>query len=236
MMKGNITQHVLDTLHTEGLKGAGRKAWKRLSRKPTYRQLLVLVHPFTEDMPVVEPKLPVTIEELQPPDFDEVIALRPYLNQEVIQLRIEAGHRFYVAKLDERIVHVLLAGVNRAYIGYLEIAFPLSAEEVYFGEAYTVPQYRGNHIGSAVTAMINRQMSRKGYRRSVLFIHPSNTPSLRVHRRIGSKIRGRIGWCEILGIRRYFYWARNGGFDCLDNCFLVRREALVPAELQGQIW
>lgn len=235
-MDKGITQHVLDTFRMEGLKNGARKVYNRLSRKPMYRELLVLVRPFTEDMPVVKPKLPVTIEELQPPDFDEVIALRPYLTHKVIQLRLDAGHRFYVAKLDGKIVHVLLVGIDKAYIGYLEIAFPLSPREVYLGEAYTIPQYRGNHISSGITTMVNKRMSTRGYQRAVLFVHPSNTPPLRAHRRMRSKIRGRIGFYELLGIRRYFYWARGGGLDCLNNRFLARMEDLVPAELQGQIW
>ncbi len=235
MGKGIVERAVL-AFRTEGPSGVWQRVWNRLSKKPVYRRLLVLRGPLRDDLPVIKPKVPVTFEELRSSDFGELIALRPYLTEEVIRLRFEAGHRFYVAKLNGKIVHTHLVAVNRAYIGYLEIAFPLSPREVYFGEAYTRPEYRRNSIYLACHSFVSKKMCQLGYQNAVGFVHHDNRPALGVPYKMGDQIRGHIGFIEVFGIRRYFYGANDGGFDCLHNALFVPREKLVPAELQGQIW
>jgi len=235
-MGQGIVRRGFDTLRAEGLKGVWRKARNHLSRKPMYRRLLVLELPFTEDFPVIEPKIPAKFEELQPSDYDELIALRPFLTEEVIRLRLEAGHHLYVAKLNGRIVHSRAVAIGKAYIGYLEIAFPLSSREVYFYEAFTVPDYRRNHLHSACISQVSRTMHRLGYQHGVAFVYPHNLLALRSLTKMGCQKKGYVGFVEGLGIRRYFYRAEDGGLDCLDNAFFVRREKFVPTELHGQIW
>ena len=235
MGKGTV-ERTVHTFRTEGVSGVWQKAWDRLSEKPVHRRLLVLELPFLNGLPVVEPRVPVTFEELTESDFAELIALRPFLTEEVIKLRLRAGHRFYVGKLNGRIVYTCLVAVKKAYLGYLGIAFPLSPQEVYFGEAYTVPECRRNHLHSACISLVSRTMHQLGYRHVVALVYPRNLPALRSFKKVGFQKKGHIGTVEIFGIRRYWYWARDGGFDCLNNAFLVPMEQLVPAELQGQIW
>jgi len=201
-----------------------------------YRRLLVWEFPFTNALSAIEPKIPVRFEELRESDFDQLIALRPFLTEEVIRLRLEAGHRPYIAKTDEKIVHACAVAVEKAYSGYLQIAFPLSPREVYFYEVYTVPEYRRNRLHSAGLSLVSRKMRQLGYQHGMAFIYPHNRPALRSLKKIGFRKKGHIGFVEIFGIRRYFYWAKDGGFDCLNNAFFMRREKFVPAELQGQIW
>jgi len=235
-MEDGLVQRGILTLRTEGLNGVWRKVRRRLSKKPVYRRLLVMETSLKNTPPVIEPKIPVTFEELHPSDFDKLIALRPFLTEEVVRLRLKTGHRFYVAKLDGEIVHSCVVAIKKAYIGYLEIAFPLSPREVYFYEVYTVPKYRGNRITPASCSFVMRTMHQLGYRQAVLFVYPHNRPALRAFSKLNYQRKGHIGFVEILGIRRYFYRVRDGGFDRLNNALFVPREKLVPAELQGQIW
>lgn len=235
-MCGGIIRRALYTYQTEGLRGVWRKSRNRLAKQPQYRRLLVLELPFTDALPIIEPKVPATFEELAPADVDELIALRPYLTRWVIEQRLEAGHRFYVAKLNGRIVHTRLVAVNKAYIGYLKLAFPLSPREVYFGEAYTVPEFRRQGLHSACLSFVSRLMRQSGYHHAIALVYPRNRPALRSLEKVGFRRRGIIGFVSLLGAYRYFYWARQGGFDRLDNALFVPRGRLVPAELQGQIW
>lgn len=232
---GSIVRRGLDTLRTDGLQGVWQKTRDRLSDKPMGRWLMVFSLPFTDDTPMTEPRVPVTFEVLRSSDFDELISLRPYLTEEVIKMRLRAEHRFYVAKSDGRIVHNRLIAIDKVFVGYLGVVLPLSPREVYFGEAYTVPEYRGKHISPACRSCVIRQMREQGYERAVFLIHYRNCPSLRSVAKSGVRRSGCIGFLQALRIRRYFYWAQ-GGFDLLDNAVLVRREKFVPLELQGQIW
>jgi GNAT superfamily N-acetyltransferase len=234
-MGDGIIHRALHTYRAGGVCGIWQKVQNRLSMKPVYRRLLVLDLPFTDDFSAVEPEVPVTFRELKPSDFGELIALRPYLTEEVIRLRLSAGHRVYVATLGGRIVSTLLVAIDKAYIGYLKIAFPLSQREVYFGEAYTIPEYRGKRIHPACMLFASRQMYQLGYQHGVAFVFPRNRPALCSHGRIGFQKKGFIGFVEGFGISRYVYIA-SGGFDCLSNALLVSREKLVPPDLQGQIY
>ena len=235
MEKGILERSIL-TFHNEGLGAVLRKLRNRLSKPLMHRHLLVLELPFTGELPVIEPKIPVTFEELGESDFGELIALRPYLTEEVIRLRLGVGHRVYVGKLDGKIVYTLLVAIDKAYIGYLGLAFPLSPYEVYFGEAYTIPEYRGNHLHPVCMSFMSRTMRQLGYRHAVEFVYPHNQPALRSGYKVGFERKGYLGFVEGFGIRRYFYLVRGGGFDCLQNAFFVPRDRLVPAELEGQIW
>jgi len=112
----------------------------------------------------------------------------------------------------------------------------MSPREVYFGEVYTVPEHRRKHINLASRSFVCREMRQLGYQRAVALIHSRNRPSLCSAHAGGFRKKGHVGFVEIFGIRRYFYWAKSGGFDCLSNAILVPQDRLVPAELQGQIW
>jgi len=119
-----LTWRITSIFRTEGISTVWQKARGRLFRKPKFRRLFVLSLSLTDDLPLIEPQIPVEFEELTPADYDELIALRPYLTEEVIKLRLEAGHRFYVAKLNARIIHTRLVAIEKVYLGYLGIAFP----------------------------------------------------------------------------------------------------------------
>lgn len=242
-MAGTIIRRALDTFRAEGLRGVWRKTqsrfswlYKRLSMKPVYRRALVMWLPLTDDLPIIEPKIPVTFEELTESAFDELISVRPYLTKERILLRLEAGHRCYVARFNGRIVHSRFVAVEKAYAIYLRTAIPLSPHEVYFYDAYTVPEYRGNGICPAVARFVGGEMRQLGYRQAVAFILPDNHPSLRVWFKLGGQKKGYIGFVELFGARRYFYRVKDRGFACLDNVFFAPRDSFVPRELQGQIW
>ncbi|HID90276.1 MAG TPA: hypothetical protein EYP52_11310 [Anaerolineae bacterium] len=222
-------------LWEEGGRGVARRAWRRLSRRPVYRRLLVVEYSL-RDIPITRPRVNVTFGELHPSEFEALIALRPFLTEEVIRLRLRNGHRFYVARRDGRIVHSQVVAVGKAYSGYLEIAFPLAPDEVYCYEAYTVPEHRGKRLSPAGRAFIAREMERMGYGRALAFIAPKNYPAVRAALRDDGQVRGHIGFVEVAGVRRYFYRVRKGGFGLLQNGLLVPMERFVPMEIQGTIW
>ena len=209
---------------------------RHLSHPFGYRRLLVRELRLDRELISIEPRVPASIHWIGPGEWDAVIALRPFLTEEVIRLRLDNGHRFCGVEVDGRIVHVRVVAVGKAFNGYLDIVFPLSPREVYFYEAYTLPEYRGKSISPAASLWAAGEMRKAGYERVLAFLHPHNRPAIGANTREGFQQVGHIGYVELLGVRRYFYWARDGGFERLSNRFLVRKQSLVPMEIQGTIW
>ncbi len=184
----------------------------------------------------IKPRVPAVIRWIRPEEWGDVIALRPFLTEEVIRLRLANGHRFCGVEVDGRIVHVRVVAVEKAFNGYLDIVFPLSPREVYFYEAYTLPEYRGKRISPAASLWVAAEMRKAGYERVLAFIYPHNRPAIQANVRGGFRQVGHIGYVEVLGVRRYFYWSRGGGFECLPHRIFVRKQRLVPMDIQGTIW
>ncbi len=208
-----------------GVRTVGREIGVRLVARPLIRRLVVMTLPLTGELERVEPEVPATFEEL-----------RPFLKEELIRLRLDAGHRFYVTKVGGRIVQGNGVAFGKAFSGYLDMAFPLAPEEGYVYEAYTVPEYRGKRLYSAALSRIARELRGQGYRRLVVFVYPRNRPALQAHSRMGFQPQGHIGYVELLGVRRYFYRVTGEGLGCLRNSLFVRKRRLVPPEIQGTIW
>jgi GNAT superfamily N-acetyltransferase len=222
----------------DGLKGTvvRSRLQRALAHPFGFRRLLVRELRLNEDLPSIEPRVPATLCRLGPEDWSDLIALRPFLTEEVIRLRLSNGHRFYGARVDGRTVHVQAMAVGKAFNSFLDIVFPLSPVEIYFYEAYTLPEYRGQHISPAVTVWAAAEMRKAGYERALVFIYPHNRPALQANARQGFRQVGHFGYVDLLGVRRYFYWSRGGGFERVPNRLLVRKQSLVPMDIQGTIW
>lgn len=215
---------------------SGLRSRYRLSRPLDYRRLLVRELSLRGDPVSIDPRVPVVIRWLGPEEWKDVIALRPFLTEEVIRLRVENGHRFCGVEVDGRIVHVRVVAVGKAFNGFLDIVFPLSPREVYFYEAYTLPEYRGKRISPAAALWTAAEMRKDGYERVLALLYPHNEPAIRANSREGFRQVGHFGYVEALGVRRYAYWARGGGFEQMPNRLFVRKKRLVPMDIQGTIW
>lgn len=231
----SLIQRTISIARSEGINAVWQRACGRLFRKPELRRLLVMSLSLTDNLPVVEPKIPLEFAELTPMDFDELIALQPYLTEEVIRLRLETGHRCYITKSEGRITSTRWLAVNKVYIPYLGLPLPLAPDEFYGAEAYVVPEYRGNRIHQAFITFASKEMYEQGYRRATTFVHPRSRPAMQSVINVGFRKRGHVGFVELLGIRRYFYRATEA-LSLLHNSFLVPRRQLAPDDLEGQIW
>jgi RimJ/RimL family protein N-acetyltransferase len=114
--------------------------------------------------------------------------------------RIKKGHRLFVLREGNEIAYYSWITTKKAWVRYLNnLPLNLPEDMAYIEAIYTPPQFRNRGIASRMEAEIFRYLKEEGYKRVTCVIHPHNSVSLKVHKRLGFRAY------QIMRFRRFWH-------------------------------
>lgn len=201
-------------LKEKGLGSLLLSVCKRVRHKPGWHILKVLELIPTPDLKLQRPGVEVIIRELDDPDdplFDEIVAKDVWRTSKTELMKwIQEGQRCYVAVHQGRLSTVTWWQRGEFLVPQLHRRFKLAPNEVYCHNAFTVPEYRGKGIWPYLKLMVARQFARTERNLCVLaLVHSSNRASLHGNAKLGTALKGHVGFAEIFGIRLHYMLGRS---------------------------
>lgn len=175
-----------------------------------YRRLFLLERSLSSVSPIVQARMPMTIEWLTELDSTDYYTLRPDADRDLDAERLKSGHRCLLARIEGRLVGVMWVGSGSVwshhfrYVGY-DLAF--TPEEAYLFNAYADPAYRGQSIAPALSSELLHRLRDEGCTRAIRGTHPTNAPALRAHGKAGFRPFVVIHRLRFLGWRHV--WRRS---------------------------
>lgn len=156
--------------------------------------------------PESPPAVPLRLELATEKDLPFLMALRPhYYELRILQKRLEEGHLCFIVWRGNRPVHVRWMFVKSLYLPYLHRTLLLSSGQVYFDEAYTIPEFRGRGIFHTARNGIRLRLGELGYQSEISVFASWQAYSQSIAVRIK---REKVGEGKIVnwpGLRK-FYW------------------------------
>lgn len=122
---------------------------------------------------------------------------RQFTLNEVDQ-RNKDGHRFYVAKKNEKIIGYVWYLISKFKIQEFDATIYLKPNEVYSANAYIQPDFRGLGILNYMRAYVYDELKKNGYTRVLTFVVDWNKSAIRMHEKWGSAPIGIVRLCNIL--------------------------------------
>ena len=172
-----------------------------------------LIHPFYEDIsgyilkgslldavPPIPPKLPVIIREATPDDQPKFSRIVPPLRARRFASKMAAGESCAIAILDEQVINFVWASFAGQATSK-DVPFEMGAKDAYLWGAYCMPEYRQHGIHSSLASFHEDLLRQRGYETSYRFTKFSNEAVLKLCKKLGVKVVGRVHGVRILGMR-----------------------------------
>jgi GNAT superfamily N-acetyltransferase len=191
-LTGNAVKEAIRALREEGLKGF----WFKLLSEICYRRVILLERSPEETLET-KPPFGVTISLLKKTEVDEYLAFHTEANPSRIADRLIAENWCFIARYEGQLIASAWAAIQRAWISYLACQISLAEGEVYFYDAVTRPDFRGQSISPIIRAEMTRYFQNAGYRRIITAVLPENKLGLQVSRKVGSRPFGMRGYIKI---------------------------------------
>lgn len=165
---------------------------------------LVLVRSLTEPIVIPQPRLPITIRLATPADLDKFDGVATFSEIKAYAKRFTRGHICFIALYQNRLVgyNWAAAEVDTELEG---APVRLQPGDAYAGYVFTVPAYRGQGIGPALSARRFRYLQERGYQRVIAIVDVNNQAELAVCRKVGYQEIDRATFRRILWWRTFCY-------------------------------
>jgi GNAT superfamily N-acetyltransferase len=158
------------------------QVWFKILAATVYRRVLLLERTLDKRIPMISPRVDVTIDCLDDTHMAEYLQLQPKGQESLIQDRFSHGHTCFAARYDGRLIAVVWANPHRIHMSpYVSLVMSLPDKSIYFHESFTEPFFRGLSIQIALCAHMMRYFGAKGFQRAVTGVVPENEPSRRVY-------------------------------------------------------
>jgi hypothetical protein len=229
LLTDNMVKRAIKVLREEGVKSFW---FKLLSEMNCYRRTIFLERSL--EVPIAEIKLPlpVAIDLLKENEVDEYVKFRVGASPSRTADRLGAGRLCFVARHEGQIISSAWAAIHRAWIFYLVCQITLAEDEVYFYDAFTKPEFRGQYVSPAIRAEMMRHFRDAGYRRIIISVIPENKVGLQVSLKVGSRPFGIRGYIKIGPWRWDFMTNKRYDSIVMDLVGL----ATIWAFACGQLW
>lgn len=215
---GSLWNRILRVARTEGAQGLARRVVARAKEGVRLLYCYLLVYRLAGGAAAPQARVDLEIEEVTPAKQNVLHELAqiyqvPEAENGILD-QLADDESCFVGRVNGRIagyVWIRRAGVVREF---KETLFSLDTDEVYYHDAYVLPEMRGNNIYTAMKAFTGQVMARVyGKQRAISFVRHDNKSSLSASRKLGAQCIGRIGYIKVFGKRfRYLIRHRPGSF------------------------
>ncbi|MCR4405525.1 MAG: GNAT family N-acetyltransferase [Anaerolineae bacterium] len=194
-----------EKIQREGWRGASRWLIEVLALLP-YRHIeyIVFVRSLREPLPVVTPRLPVTLRPATEADLTRFQGLVPPSEIRYFSQRLAHARHCFLALDGEQLAAYCWATTQvESHVDNLELK--LQPGDVYVDDAFTVPAYRRQGIQTAVHLYRLQYMKDRGCQRAILIVSEDNVASQQLVRKLGYQEIDRLSFRRILWKRIYHY-------------------------------
>lgn len=178
----------------------------------------LLVYPLDSGGALPQAQVDLQIERLTPNNPETLHELaqiyRVPAEEEGILNRLADNEVCFLGMVDGRIIGYVWIRHTGVVREFRETLFTLASDEVYYHDAYVLPEMRGKNIYTTMKARTGQIMAEQyGKRRAISFVRYDNHASLNASRKLGAQRIGRIGYVKLFGKRiRYLIRHRPGSF------------------------
>lgn len=173
-------------IQRDGWRPAVSEMMKDVIRLPYFHtRFVVLARPLSEPLPDLQHKIALEIREFELADVDLVRQIdRPSEARECIE-RLIHGHKGLVAQHKGQMIGY---GWGCTETSLERVQPRIEPGDVLCTKAYTVPEFRGRGVQTALMLARLRLFRDLGYHRALVYIVEDNYPSLAVWRKVNSQI------------------------------------------------
>ena len=194
----------------------------RLSEGVRYERFHMMVRDIDRGCPQVEAKIEISCSQLEPTELATFAAVDVWQRslRELKRLS-DRGQVFYVARHGGIVSGAAIETKRATSLGS---TIPLREDEFSIATMFTVPEYRGNGVASALGCFICRQMAAAGFRTVISFVNVKNASSLRSFAKRGYQSAGIVGYLDLLGLHFTYCLARDARWRYRQKQWLAQEE------------
>lgn len=176
-----------------------------------HREAVLFEKDLSEIPGPIRPKRGMNIEVGTHHDMPRLTRLLSQWSARIFHNRFLRGNLFFIAQIDDQIVHQVWISFKDIYVPLLNQKIILREGEAYLYHIYTAPKFRGNNVFPAVISKVLRYLKDQGYKRCFFLVDLKAHLSTRAYQRIFGTNKGiLISYWRILGYRHYRYEPYRG--------------------------
>lgn len=172
-------------------------------RTTVHRRMFLMLRPFDEPIAEPAPSGSFEIREMTEASREAYLSMLPD-RRRVLEARLRAGARCFLALDGARIAHGYWMAARRVRIDYLDRDLVLAPEDVYTYDSYSPSDYRGRGLAQAVGLQVMRLARAEGYRRAWCLPAVENQGGIRPVEAIGYRRAAMFHYLRLGPMRRYW--------------------------------
>jgi len=178
-----------------------------------YRKVFVFETNALEARPETESKVEVDVRLAQSGDISKLARFKGFSRREV-EKRLEAGDLCFIAETNGNVVYCIWVCRKDLGLDALERKLRIGFDSAQIHSQYTVLEYRGMGIATAVIGRVLDYLFRNGVKRVHGLIYPHNIPPQRVVEKNGFRKIGEVTLVRLFNSKRYRYKGETSK-DCV---------------------
>ena len=172
---------------------ASDRAWRVVGRAG-WRRAVLIEHPLHPPPTVRPARVPIEVGVARREDTQDYVGLRPWRAAAQLHERMDAGHRWFVARVDGRVTAARWVAVDSGHMEETGFSFPLAPDEAYVYDAFTAPAARRQGISRALLGAVLARLSAEGRRRALNAYRPEDPAGRALMHDLGEPIAMVHGW------------------------------------------
>jgi ribosomal protein S18 acetylase RimI-like enzyme len=171
--------------------------WYRFLGESIYRRVFLFERPLSSSLNDSETGIPVAVASLTASEIGDYCVFRPEDDPADVAIRMELGHRCFVARHAGAIVSGCWVGIGRVNVPYLNGEILLGNRDIYLYGLYTSPEFRNLNLSMALTKVYVEYFQASGYTRAISVVMPENPAGMRAVEKRGKRRAGEIGYIKL---------------------------------------
>jgi len=140
-----------------------------------------------------------------------------------VEQRLRDGQQCAVARRGQDVIAYCWLASKPVWVGEIEHAVVPGPDEVYLYDAFTLPEWRGQKLFSALLAFLIDLAHRQDRKRALIFVDARNRPSRRAIERVGFELAQTVSRMELAGLSRVWFGGLSPGSTAPVNLIKDRR-------------
>ncbi len=176
-------RRIRGVLRNEGTRGLAARGVARF-----YRRIYLLKRSLADPIAPGVARIPIVIEIFCETDLVNYAAYRDAQSAQMARQFLADGRTGFLAHHEGKIVGDAWATDKPVVVGQIMAVLLLKPGEIYFFDAFTLPEFRGQSIAPALSAFMLQYYANLGFKNAIRATRPSNAAALKAHAKSGFRI------------------------------------------------